>query len=106
MASGRVAVIGGTTAATGLEPPAFNQPNVEFVPPRMGEQVINLPLLVETDTYNLYPIAHLLPNNQVFLMAGERSQLLNSETFQALVELPPIVGKRTYPFAGNSYSIH
>jgi hypothetical protein len=105
LANGRVAVIGGATAAVGMPPPAppgLNQPNMEFLPPYVGEGVIEVQLLVETDTYNLYPIAHVLPNGLVFLLAGERSQLLNPMTFQPLLELPLIQGKRTYPFAGGS----
>ncbi|KAI8929563.1 glyoxal oxidase N-terminus-domain-containing protein [Entophlyctis helioformis] len=103
LANGRVAVIGGTTGIVGVFPPAFNQPNMEFVPPAAGEQVITLQLLVDTDTYNMYPHAHLLPNNLVFLMAGDRSQLLNPNTFAPVAELPVIPdGKRTYPFTGGS----
>lgn len=102
LSTGRVAIIGGTDFPVGMTRPAVNQPSVEFVPPIAGEEPITLPLLVETDTYNLYPIAHLLPNGQVFLLSGERSQLLDQETFATILELPPIVGKRTYPFTGSS----
>lgn len=102
LANGRVVVIGGTTSATGLLPPALNQPNIEFIPPRLGEEVITLQLLVETDQDNLYPIAHLLPTNLVFIMAGVRSQIFDPDTFEPLFELPVLVGKRTYPYAGGS----
>ena len=103
LASGRVAIIGGTTSPTGLQPPAINQPSVEFLPPLPNEAPIELPLLVETDTFNLYPIAHLLSSGQVFLMAGQRCQLLNQDTFEMIEELPEIPeGKRTYPFTGSS----
>jgi hypothetical protein len=105
LANGRVAIIGGSTDAVGMPPPAppgLNQPNMEFLPPYVGEGVIELQLLVETDTYNLYPIAHVLPNGLVFLLAGERSQLLDPVTFNPLLELPLLQGKRTYPFAGSS----
>ena len=83
-------------------PPALNQPNVEFLPPYPGEGLIQLQLLVETDTYNLYPIAHLLPNGLIYILAGERSQLLDPVNFTPVLELPLIQGKRTYPFAGGS----
>jgi hypothetical protein len=36
------------------------------------------------------------------MMAGDRNQLLDPDTFQTLLELPPIVGRRTYPLAGSS----
>jgi hypothetical protein len=100
LADGRIAVIGGTDFPVGMVRPAVNQPSVEFLP--SGGEPITIPLLVETDTYNLYPIVHLLPNGQVFLLSGERSQLLDPQTFEMQEELVPIVGKRTYPFTGSS----
>jgi hypothetical protein len=101
--SGKVAIIGGTNSPTGLQPPAINQPNVEFIPIDKNQAPITLKLLVETDTYNLYPIAHVMSNGVVFLLSGTRSQLLNIETFEPLAELAEIgEGKRTYPFTGGS----
>ncbi|KAJ2999086.1 hypothetical protein HDV02_003616 [Globomyces sp. JEL0801] len=101
--SGRVVVIGGTDGPTGLLPPAVNEPTVEFLPPLPKEVPITLQLLIDTDTYNLYPIVHVLSNGYVFLMAGARTQL-HDPTFQKpYIELPVIPdGKRTYPFTGSS----
>jgi hypothetical protein len=67
-----------------------------------NEQLITLQLLVETDTYNLYPIAHVLNNGYVYILAGDRSQVFNPLTFVPLFELPVLKGKRTYPTAGSS----
>ncbi len=80
----------------------MNQPNVEFLPPLPGEGLITLQLLVETDQENLYPIAHVLPNGLVYLLSSTRSQLLTPDTFQPVAELPPLIGKRTYPYAASS----
>ena len=95
--NGRVAVIGGSESADG-----GNQPTLELLPHRQDESVIELSLLKELPDYVWYPIAHVLSNGQIFLMAGDRSQLLHQASFKTLKELPKIEGDRTYPLTGGS----
>ena len=101
--SGRIAVMSGTTSATGFFPYPEYETNVEFIPPLPSEtNPIPVPLFLETMADSLYPIAHVLPDGQLFLLAGNSGRVVNPDTFRTKVYLPDIAGKRTYPLTGGS----
>ncbi|KAJ3118700.1 hypothetical protein HDU96_010030 [Phlyctochytrium bullatum] len=104
----------GSYAVFGGAPDALNirtDSTVEVVP-RAGWP-IEIPLLRETTLKSLYPHVYLLPSGNIFLVADNRAQILDGETFDAIRELPKIPGSvigrngdplgeggRTYPNSG------
>ncbi|KAJ3318084.1 hypothetical protein HDU76_000940, partial [Blyttiomyces sp. JEL0837] len=107
--NGSIAVIGGETNSNGN-----NQPNVEILP-ATGTPPITLPLLVNTNPFNLYPHVFTLPSGKVFMAAHNQAQVLDPNTWQTLITLPTLPGAafsttgdpngsggRTYPMSGTA----
>ncbi|PSS20856.1 Aldehyde oxidase [Actinidia chinensis var. chinensis] len=67
---------------------------------------VELPFLqATTDPYenNLYPFAHLVPDGNVFLLANNRSIILDPKSGKVIRELPVLPGgSRNYPSSGMS----
>lgn len=100
--NGRVLILGGSTAVTGLQPPAQDQSNAEFIPPQ-GQGVLALGILANAPGFSNYPLAHVLTNGQLWIMAGQTSQIVDSNTLATINNLPNIPdGARTYPLTGSS----
>ncbi|KAL2609588.1 hypothetical protein R1flu_028161 [Riccia fluitans] len=91
---GRLIIVGGK-----------NQPNVEFFPSN-GEGLVALPFLADSRNTvgdSLYPVVHLLPDGNLFIMIGTASIVYNWVNNTVVKTLPNITGEpRTYPFAGSS----
>ncbi|KAL3702487.1 hypothetical protein R1sor_020509 [Riccia sorocarpa] len=91
---GRLIIVGGK-----------NQTNVEFFPSN-GQGLVFLPFLADSRNIvgdSLYPIVHLLPDGNLFIMVGTASIVYNWVNNSVVQTLPNITGEpRTYPFAGSS----
>ncbi|KAJ3111109.1 hypothetical protein HDU96_005999 [Phlyctochytrium bullatum] len=87
--NGSFAVFGGSFDTLNI----IGERTVEVVP-RAGRPV-EIPLLSETLLKNLYPFAYLLPSGNLFLLADNRAQILNGESFDLIRELPKIPGTVT-----------
>ncbi|CAI2180812.1 4570_t:CDS:2 [Funneliformis geosporum] len=107
--SGDVLVFGGSLKGTGKNAAAINNPTYEIWPVAGGMpgNTVDIPLLVETLPFNLYPFLHILPNNNdktiAFIFANKQGILYNFDTATVEKTLPPLPGSiRSYPLTGNS----
>ncbi|KAE9600323.1 hypothetical protein Lal_00046039 [Lupinus albus] len=97
LASGEFMVIGGRKAYS-----------YEFIPKegQKSTKAYFFPFLYETsdiDENNLYPFTHLLPDENVFVFANNRSLLLNPNTNKVVRTFPVLPGgSRNYPASGSS----
>ncbi|KAG9285068.1 hypothetical protein G9A89_009879 [Geosiphon pyriformis] len=99
---GRAFNLGGSTKATATNSVDKNNPTYEFFP-EIGQ--IEFPFLTETLPFNLYPIAHVLPNlnNTLYIFASTKSILFDYTTGGIIKKLPDIPGPpRSYPLTGTS----
>ncbi|KAI1298783.1 hypothetical protein EDD11_006753 [Mortierella claussenii] len=104
LASGDLIIIGGSNHAASINNDHINVPNFEFFPPLPGPQkTIDFPFLVETLPNNLYPIVHLLPDKNLFILASTKAIILSTTTWKIIKRLPDIPGPpRNYPLTGGS----
>jgi hypothetical protein len=67
------------------------------------KKTIDFPLLVETLPNNLYPIVHLLPDKNLFILASTKAVILSTTSWKIIKRLPDIPGPpRNYPLTGGS----
>ncbi|KAF9021791.1 hypothetical protein BGZ52_001442 [Haplosporangium bisporale] len=104
LASGDLFIIGGSNHAASINNDHINVPNFELFPPLPGPQkTIDFPFLVETLPNNLYPIVHLLPDKNLFILASTKAIILSTSTWKIIKRLPDIPGPpRNYPLTGGS----
>ncbi|KAG0343713.1 hypothetical protein BG004_005050 [Podila humilis] len=104
LASGDLFIIGGSNHASSINNDHINVPNFELFPPLPGAQkTIDFPFLVETLPNNLYPMVHLLPDKNLFILASTKAVILSTSTWKIIKRLPDIPGPpRNYPLTGGS----
>ncbi|KAG0091600.1 hypothetical protein BGZ92_000270 [Podila epicladia] len=104
LASGDLFIIGGSNHAASINNDHINVPNFELFPPLPGpKKTIDFPFLVETLPSNLYPIVHLLPDKNLFILASTKAVILSTSTWKIIKRLPDIPGPpRNYPLTGGS----
>ncbi|KAG0052988.1 hypothetical protein BGZ83_001806 [Gryganskiella cystojenkinii] len=104
LATGELFIIGGSNHAASINNDHINVPNFELFPPLPGNQkTIDFPFLVETLPNNLYPIVHLLPDKNLFILASTKAIILSTATWKIIKRLPDIPGPpRNYPLTGGS----
>ncbi|KAJ3103243.1 hypothetical protein HDU96_009365 [Phlyctochytrium bullatum] len=89
MKNGSFAVFGGSFDTNNI----IGECTVEVVP--KAGRPLEIPLLTDTLLKNLYPFAYLLPSGNLFLLADNRAQILDGDTFDLIRELPKIPGAVT-----------
>ncbi|KAI9199786.1 glyoxal oxidase N-terminus-domain-containing protein [Polychytrium aggregatum] len=104
LSNGQLVVMGGLTAQNVAG--GVNQPTYEFLPPNGPHNGLRtMQLLVDTNTFNLYPNAHIMPDGKVMVSVRDEHQLFDQD-FNLLSALPnsprEVVpnGGRTYPMTG------
>ncbi|KAF9208117.1 hypothetical protein BGZ49_009741 [Haplosporangium sp. Z 27] len=104
LASGDLFILGGSNHAASINNDHINVPNFELFPPLPGpRKTIDFPFLVETLPNNLYPIVHLLPDKNLFILASTKAIILSTSTWKIVKRLPDIPGPpRNYPLTGGS----
>ncbi|KAF8936845.1 hypothetical protein BGZ58_003613 [Dissophora ornata] len=104
LASGDLFIIGGSNHAASINNGHINVPNFELFPPLPGpRKTIDFPFLVETLPNNLYPIVHLLPDKNLFILASTKAVILSTSTWKIIKRLPDIPGApRNYPLTAGS----
>ncbi|KAF9109396.1 hypothetical protein BGX27_007672 [Mortierella sp. AM989] len=104
LASGELFILGGSNHAASVNNDHINVPNFELFPPLPGNQkTIDFPFLIETLPNNLYPIVHLLPDKNLFILASTKAIILSTSTWKIIKRLPDIPGApRNYPLTGGS----
>ncbi|KAG0212406.1 hypothetical protein BGX28_006375 [Mortierella sp. GBA30] len=104
LASGDLFILGGSNHAASINNDHINVPNFELFPPLAGAQkTIDFPFLVETLPNNLYPIVHLLPDKNLFILASTKAVILSTSTWEIIKHLPDIPGPpRNYPLTAGS----
>ncbi|KAG0231049.1 hypothetical protein BGW42_000525 [Actinomortierella wolfii] len=103
LANGDLFIIGGSNHAASMNNEKVNVPSFELYPPLPGNKVIDFDFLVETLPYNLYPIVHLLPDKNLFILASTKAIILSTSTWKIIKRLPDIPGPpRNYPLTGGS----
>ncbi|KAG9073367.1 hypothetical protein KI688_001162 [Linnemannia hyalina] len=104
LANGDLFILGGSNHAASINNERVNVPNFETFPPLPGaRKTIDFPFLVETLPHNLYPIVHLLPDKNLFILANTQAIILSTSTWKIIKRLPDIPGPpRNYPLTGGS----
>ncbi|KAG0072084.1 hypothetical protein BGZ90_012041 [Linnemannia elongata] len=104
LANGDLFILGGSNHAASINNERVNVPNFETFPPLPGpRKTIDFPFLVETLPHNLYPIVHLLPDKNLFILANTQAVILSTSTWKITKRLPDIPGPpRNYPLTGGS----
>ncbi|KAG0004192.1 hypothetical protein BGZ65_000784 [Modicella reniformis] len=104
LASGDLFILGGSNHATSINNEYINVPNFELFPPFPGPQkTFPFPFLIDTLPYNLYPIVHLLPDKNLFILASTKAIILSTSTWKIIQHLPDLPGPpRNYPLTGGS----
>lgn len=102
---GTFIVVAGSLNALDPTNPANNNPTFEMLD-QEGYNIrksIKMDILVRNYPWYMYPILHMLPNGDVFIMAGKESQIFNFKNNSVVRDLPDMPGmSRTYPTAGGS----
>ncbi|KAF9128950.1 hypothetical protein BGW39_004602 [Mortierella sp. 14UC] len=104
LANGDLFILGGSNHAASINNERVNIPNFETFPPLPGpKKIIDFPFLVETLPHNLYPIVHLLPDKNHFILANTQAAILSIFTWKIIKRLPDIPGPpRNCPLTGGS----
>ncbi|KAF9364373.1 hypothetical protein BGX34_001746 [Mortierella sp. NVP85] len=69
-------------------------------------QALKRPLAFLFSPNNLYPIVHLLPDKNLFILASTKAIVLSTSTWKIIRRLPDIPGPpRNYPLTGGSVSL-
>ena len=102
---GSAIIIGGSKRGGWINNATVNNPTVEYYPPKSihGSKglPIQLPFLVDTLNSNLFPIAFLLPDGNIFMAANRDAMIYDwkTNTEQRLPRIPNGV-RVTYPMTG------
>ncbi|GBC09798.1 hypothetical protein RclHR1_09110005 [Rhizophagus clarus] len=107
--SGYVFVLGGSTAATGVNRAEINNPTYMIFPSPTGGALVDVPFpfLTTALPYNLYPMVHVIPNyegaTQLFIFANQNGIAYDLDNAKVIAEYPKIGGGiRSYPLTGSS----
>ncbi|TFK76240.1 putative copper radical oxidase [Pluteus cervinus] len=102
---GSALIIGGSKKGGWINNATVNNPTIEYFPPKdvRGSKgmPIRLPFLVDTLNSNLFPIAFLLPDGKVLIVANQDAVIYDrhDNTERRLPKIPNGV-RVTYPMAG------
>ncbi|RIA99734.1 Copper radical oxidase [Glomus cerebriforme] len=106
--NGNVMILGGSTAATGIDRVDINNPTYTIFPPANGVMVdVPIDILTNALPYNLYPMMHLIPNYEgrtlLFILANQMAIQYDLDNAKTLGTYPNIPGGiRSYPLTGTS----
>ncbi|CAB4380374.1 unnamed protein product [Rhizophagus irregularis] len=110
--NGNVMILGGSTAATGLNRAEIDNPTYTIFPPPNGGPLTDtaFPFLSSLLPYNLYPMLHVIPNyegkTQLFIFANQDGIAYDLESGTTIAKYPKILGGiRSYPLTGTSIMI-
>ncbi|KAF9140590.1 hypothetical protein BGX30_006285 [Mortierella sp. GBA39] len=102
LADGRLFIMGGATRGASMNDKEIGVPSWELYPP-LESNPTHFAFLEETLPYNLYPMAHLLPDGNLFIFANTRGIVFSTKTWSILKNLPELPGPpRNYPLSGGS----
>ncbi|KAG9284523.1 hypothetical protein G9A89_014127 [Geosiphon pyriformis] len=102
LADGTLFIIAGSVKGVYVNNETVNVPSFETYPPS-PQGVVQFDFLVETLPYNLYPMVHLLPDKNLFILANTRAIIFDTNTWSIKNRLPDIPGvPRNYPLTGAS----
>ncbi|KAG0095554.1 hypothetical protein BGZ93_005728 [Podila epicladia] len=102
LADGRLFIFGGATRGASMNSEEISVPSWELYPP-LPTNPTHFPFLDETLPYNLYPMAHLLPDGNLFIFANKKAILFSTKTWNVIRNYPEIPGPpRNYPLSGGS----
>ncbi|KAK3827087.1 MAG: glyoxal oxidase N-terminus-domain-containing protein [Linnemannia elongata] len=102
LADGRLFIMGGATKGASMNDKEIEVPSWELYPP-LESNPTHFAFLEETLPYNLYPMAHLLPDGNLFIFANTRGIIFSTKTWSILKNLPELPGPpRNYPLSGGS----
>ncbi|KAF9202047.1 hypothetical protein BGZ49_007766 [Haplosporangium sp. Z 27] len=102
LADGRLFILGGATRGASMNSEEIGVLSWELYPP-LPSNPTHFDFLAETLPYNLYPMAHLLPDGNLFIFANTRAIIFSTETWTIIKELPNLPGPpRNYPLSGGS----
>ncbi|CAB4438937.1 unnamed protein product [Rhizophagus irregularis] len=110
--NGNVMILGGSTAATGVNRAEIDNPTYTIFPPPNGGPLTDtaFPFLSSLLPYNLYPMVHVIPNyegkTQLFIFANQNGIAYDLDTGTTITTYPKIPGGiRSYPLTGTSVII-
>ncbi|KAF9190463.1 hypothetical protein BGZ51_006879 [Haplosporangium sp. Z 767] len=102
LADGRLFIFGGSTRGASMNSKEIGVPSWELYPP-LPQNPTHFPFLDETLPYNLYPMAHLLPDGNLFIFANKNAILFSTKTWSVIKNYPDLPGPpRNYPLSGGS----
>ncbi|KAF9582859.1 hypothetical protein BGW38_010654 [Lunasporangiospora selenospora] len=102
LADGRLFILGGSTRGASMNSKEIGVPSWELYPP-MSSNPTHFQFLLDTLPYNLYPMAHLLPDGNLFIFANKQAVLFSTKTWKITKYLPELPGPpRNYPLSGGS----
>ncbi|KAJ3215517.1 hypothetical protein HDU67_000305 [Dinochytrium kinnereticum] len=101
----RYIAVGGHTESYVPTDLGRSNPTYEFWPP-YPSGIFNVPILTDTYPYNTYPVVFLLPSGNVFMFAGVRASILNTQDL-TMKELPSLkkdflAPSRSFPYLSQS----
>ncbi|KAG0285526.1 hypothetical protein BGZ96_010227 [Linnemannia gamsii] len=102
LADGTLFIMGGATRGASMNDKEIGVPSWELYPP-LPSNPTHFAFLDETLPYNLYPMAHLLPDGNLFIFANTRGIIFSTTTWSIIKNLPDLPGPpRNYPLSGGS----
>ena len=102
LADGRLFIFGGADRGASMNSEEIAVPTWELYPP-LPSNPTRFPFLEETLPYNLYPMAHLMPDGNLFLFANKKAILFSTKTWSVIKNYPELPGPpRNYPLSGGS----
>ncbi|KAG0028847.1 hypothetical protein BGZ81_004388 [Podila clonocystis] len=102
LADGRLFIFGGATRGASMNSEEISVASWELYPP-LPTNPTHFPFLDETLPNNLYPMAHLLPDGNLFIFANKKAILFSTKTWNVIRNYPEIPGPpRNYPLSGGS----
>ncbi|KAG0294560.1 hypothetical protein BGZ98_001722 [Dissophora globulifera] len=102
LADGRLFIIGGSDRGASMNSEEIGVPSWELYPP-LPSNPTHFSFLLETLPYNLYPVVHLLPDENLFIFANTKAVLFSTKTWSIIKNYPDIPGPpRNYPLSGGS----
>lgn len=105
ISDGSAMIIGGSTRGGWINNATTNNPTLEYYPPKnihgQNGLPIHLPFLVDTLNSNLFPLAFLLPDGNIFMAANRDAMIYDwkTNTERRLPGIPNGV-RVTYPMTG------
>ncbi|KAF9935591.1 hypothetical protein BGZ67_003267 [Mortierella alpina] len=102
LADGTLFIFGGSKRGASINSKEIGVPSWELYPP-LPSNPTHFPFLQDTLPFNLYPVAHLLPDGNLFIFASTRAALFSTKTWAITKNFPDLPGPpRNYPLSGGS----